>query len=82
VRTFNLAHYADFNWISEIVASAAHIRKFIMNRSTRLSMFDNSNSLKLLAVDEKRFASEVVMLKRFSRNKIISDIDDHKPKVS
>jgi hypothetical protein len=62
-------NYEHFNWISEIVADATHIRNFIMNHSMRLSMFNDSSGLKLLAVAETRFASQVVMLKRFQEIK-------------
>ncbi|XP_014756247.2 uncharacterized protein LOC106866501 [Brachypodium distachyon] len=64
-RTENDPQYDSCNWIHEIAKEATHIRNFIMNHSMSLSMFNDHSSLKLLAVTETRFASQVVMLKRF-----------------
>ena len=36
-----------------------------MNHAMRLSMFNNHYKLKLLSVENTRFASTIVMLKRF-----------------
>ncbi|XP_057790912.1 uncharacterized protein LOC131008025 [Salvia miltiorrhiza] len=57
--------YAECRWISEIAASAIMIRNFIMNLSMRLAMFTEFSKLKLLVVAETRFASMIIMLKRF-----------------
>ncbi|KAL0413564.1 UNVERIFIED_CONTAM: hypothetical protein Sradi_1558100 [Sesamum radiatum] len=57
--------YEECHWITEIAASALMIRNFIMNHSMRLAMFNEFSKLKLLAVAETRFASVIVMLKRF-----------------
>ncbi|KAL0313520.1 UNVERIFIED_CONTAM: hypothetical protein Sradi_5751300 [Sesamum radiatum] len=59
----NIAGYVPL--ITEIAASALMIRNFIMNHSMRLAMFNEFSKLKLLAVAETRFASVIVMLKRF-----------------
>ncbi|XP_037433016.1 uncharacterized protein LOC119300034 [Triticum dicoccoides] len=56
--------YDHCNWISEIAADGFRIKHFIMSHSMRLSMFNASSKLKLLAVADTRFASQVVMLKR------------------
>ena len=56
--------YDHCNWISEIAADGFRIEHFIMSHSMRLSMFNASSKLKLLAVADTRFASQVVMLKR------------------
>ncbi|KAL0428363.1 UNVERIFIED_CONTAM: hypothetical protein Slati_3011100 [Sesamum latifolium] len=57
--------YEECHWITEIAASALMIRNFIMNHSMRLAMFNEFSKLKFLAVAETRFASVIVMLKRF-----------------
>ena len=57
--------YDEFQWISEIIGDASCIKNFIMNHSMRLSMFNEHSKLKFLAIAETRFASAVVMLKRF-----------------
>ena len=41
------------------------IKNFIVNHSMRLSMFNANSQLKLLSVAETRFASSIIMLKRF-----------------
>ena len=41
------------------------IKNFIVNHSMRLSMFNSNSQLKLLSVAETRFASSIIMLKRF-----------------
>ncbi|XP_073364006.1 uncharacterized protein [Aegilops tauschii subsp. strangulata] len=41
------------------------IKNFIMNHGMRLSMFNEFSPLKLLAIAETRFASVVIMLRRF-----------------
>ncbi|KAL0418818.1 UNVERIFIED_CONTAM: hypothetical protein Sradi_1295300 [Sesamum radiatum] len=57
--------YDECHWITEIVASALMIRNFTMNHAMRLSMFNEFSKLKLLVVTETRFASVIIMLKRF-----------------
>ncbi|KAL0374341.1 UNVERIFIED_CONTAM: hypothetical protein Sradi_3349800 [Sesamum radiatum] len=57
--------YEECHWITEIAASALMIRNFIMNHSMRLAMLNEFSKLKLLVVAETRFASVIVMLKRF-----------------
>lgn len=57
--------YSECHWITEITSSALMVRNFIMNHSMRLSIFNEFSKLKLLAVAETRFASMIVMLKRF-----------------
>ncbi|KAG8387950.1 hypothetical protein BUALT_Bualt02G0074500 [Buddleja alternifolia] len=57
--------YDECRWITEIVGSALMIKNFIINHSMRRAMFNEFSKLKLLAVAEARFASVVVMLKRF-----------------
>ena len=52
-------------WISRVSSDASFIKNFIMNHAMRLSMFNNHCKLKLLLVADTRFASTIVMLKRF-----------------
>jgi len=49
----------------QIADDATFIKKFIVGHSMRISMFNRFNSLKLLSVASTRFASTIVMLKRF-----------------
>ncbi|XP_066342489.1 uncharacterized protein [Miscanthus floridulus] len=57
--------YDQLHWITLIAGDANVIKNYIMNHGMRLSMFNEFSKLKLLAVAETRFASVVVMLKRF-----------------
>ncbi|XP_054797659.1 putative transcriptional regulator tpeD [Prosopis cineraria] len=57
--------YGECCWITEVRDDAVFIRTFIMNHSMRLAMFNEFVPLKLLAIAETRFASTIVMLKRF-----------------
>ncbi|KAK8983264.1 hypothetical protein V6N11_073360 [Hibiscus sabdariffa] len=53
------------NWITEIHGDAVQIKNFIMNHNMRLVIFQRYSPLKLLSVADTRFASIIVMLKRF-----------------
>ncbi|KAK9047552.1 hypothetical protein V6N11_053391 [Hibiscus sabdariffa] len=53
------------NWITEIHGDAVQIKNFIMNHNMRLVIFQKYSPLKLLSVADTRFASIIVMLKRF-----------------
>lgn len=57
--------YEEFQWITEVAADSSFIKNFIMNHSMRLSMFNEFSKLKFLAIADTRFASTIVMLKRF-----------------
>ncbi|KAG8365826.1 hypothetical protein BUALT_Bualt17G0012300 [Buddleja alternifolia] len=57
--------YDECHWITEIATSAVMIKNFISNHSMRLAMFNEFSKLTLLAVAEMRFASIIIMLKRF-----------------
>ncbi|XP_061376265.1 uncharacterized protein LOC133318284 [Gastrolobium bilobum] len=57
--------YGECSWISEIIGHVSTIKTFIMSHSMRLSMFNEFVSLKLLSIADTRFASMIVMLKRF-----------------
>ena len=45
------------------------VKNFVMSHSMRLSIFNSFNSLKLLSIAPTRFASTIVMLKRFKQLK-------------
>ncbi|KAK8516369.1 hypothetical protein V6N12_068976 [Hibiscus sabdariffa] len=59
-ETYNLCH-----WIIEVHGDAVQIKNFIMNHNMRLVIFQRFSPLKLLSVADTRFASIIVMLKRF-----------------
>eukprot|EP00268_Persea_americana_P064083 TRINITY_DN8394_c0_g1_i1.p1 TRINITY_DN8394_c0_g1~~TRINITY_DN8394_c0_g1_i1.p1 ORF type:complete len:495 (-),score=69.08 TRINITY_DN8394_c0_g1_i1:901-2232(-) len=61
----NQLTYSECSWILDIVGDVMHIKHFIMNHSMRLAMFNEFVTLKLLSVAYTRFASVIVMLKRF-----------------
>ncbi|KAI9181641.1 hypothetical protein LWI28_017053 [Acer negundo] len=85
VRTLNLAlknicsplahpKYDDVmevcGWIPKVSSDIWFIIFFfIMNHSMRLAMFNDHSKLKLLTVADTRFASTIVMLKRFKQIK-------------
>ncbi|XP_028078524.1 uncharacterized protein LOC114280364 [Camellia sinensis] len=57
--------YDKCHWITLCVDDMMFIKNFIMNHSMRLAIFNEFVPLKLLAVANTRFASIIVMLKRF-----------------
>ncbi|XP_025625523.1 uncharacterized protein [Arachis hypogaea] len=57
--------YQKCSWITQIVEDASFIKNFIVSHHMRLSIFNEFNTLKLLNVATTRFASTIVMLKRF-----------------
>ncbi|GAV76915.1 DUF659 domain-containing protein, partial [Cephalotus follicularis] len=57
--------YEECSWITVVTDDVVFIRNFIMNHSMRLAIFNEFVHLKLLAVADTRFASVIVMLKRF-----------------
>ncbi|XP_057993107.1 uncharacterized protein LOC131174077 [Hevea brasiliensis] len=59
-ETYDVCH-----WITEIYGNALQINNFIMNHSMRLAIYNRFSPLKLLSVADTRFASIVMMLKRF-----------------
>ena len=59
-ETYNKCH-----WITEIHNDVVQIKNFIVNHGMRLSIYMWFSPLKLLSVAETRFASIVIMLKRF-----------------
>ena len=61
----NETTYSECSWISDIAGDCTIIKHFITNHSMRLAMYNEFVSLKLLSVAETRFASTIVMLKRF-----------------
>ena len=61
----NQVTYEECSWITDTVGDVMQIKNFIMNHSMRLAIFNEFVSLKLLSVAETRFASSIVMLRRF-----------------
>ncbi|KAL2992789.1 hypothetical protein AAZX31_10G067800 [Glycine max] len=58
--------YEECSWITQIADDTMFVKIFVMSHSMRLSIF---NSLKLLSIASTRFASTIVMLKRFKKLK-------------
>ncbi|XP_024164308.1 uncharacterized protein LOC112171343 [Rosa chinensis] len=52
-------------WIQPVYEDVMFIKNFIMNHGMRLVMFNDHCNLKLLSVAPTRFASTLIMLKRF-----------------
>ncbi|KAK7300483.1 hypothetical protein RJT34_11327 [Clitoria ternatea] len=61
----NAEVYDECHWITEVHGDAIFVKNFIMNHTMRLSMYNKFTSLKLLSVADTRFASIIMMLKRF-----------------
>ncbi|CAL2270771.1 unnamed protein product [Prunus armeniaca] len=61
--------YDKCSWISEIAANVGFIKFFIVNHNMRLTMYKDHCKLKLLFIDETRFASTLVMIRRFKEVK-------------
>ena len=61
--------YNECHWISDIIEDACEIKNFIINHSMRLSIFNEFVKLKMLKIVDTRFASTVMMLKRFNEIK-------------
>ncbi|KAK1586334.1 hypothetical protein Q3G72_001452 [Acer saccharum] len=59
----------ECGWIAKISSDVSFIKVFIMNHNMRLAMFNDHSKLKLLSVADTRFASTIVMLKRFKQIK-------------
>ncbi|XP_025628477.2 uncharacterized protein [Arachis hypogaea] len=57
--------YQECCWITQVAEDAIFIKNFIVNHHMRLSIFNEFVSLKLLNIAPTRFASTIVMLKRF-----------------
>ncbi|KAG5556173.1 hypothetical protein RHGRI_006710 [Rhododendron griersonianum] len=61
----NQVTYDECSWITIIADDVSFIKNYIMNHSMRLAIFNDFVPLKLLSVASTRFASVMVMLKRF-----------------
>ncbi|KAK1576759.1 hypothetical protein Q3G72_016280 [Acer saccharum] len=57
--------YKECNWNTDVAGDVSQIKNFIMNHGMRLAIFNKFVSLKLISVAKTRFASVIVMLKRF-----------------
>ena len=62
----NSVAYDQCFWISQIYDDDTFITNFIVGHSMRISMFNRFNSLKLFSIAPTRFASTIVMVKRFT----------------
>ena len=71
----NSVAYDKCFWISQIADDVTFIKTFIVGHSVRISMFNRFNSLKLLYVALTKFASTIVMLKRFKSLKKMTSRD-------
>ncbi|XP_050378514.1 uncharacterized protein LOC126795805 [Argentina anserina] len=61
--------YAACSWIGPLSNDVSYVRNFIMNHSMRLVMFTEHCGLKLLTIASTRFASTLVMFRRFRKIK-------------
>ena len=52
--------YEECSWTSEIVSEVMHIKRFIMNYSMRLAIYNEFVNLKLLFVTDTYFALIIV----------------------
>ena len=64
-NTANEITYEECNWITDVLGDAIILKKFIMNHSMRFAMFNEHVKMKVLSIAETRFASVIIMLKRF-----------------
>lgn len=62
----NKEAFDERNWIKEVANTAMMIKNFIINHNMVNTMFNMISPLKLLTVAETRFASVIIMLKRFN----------------
>ncbi|KAG6498179.1 hypothetical protein ZIOFF_046091 [Zingiber officinale] len=65
----NKEAFDECKWIAEVANDASMIKNFIMNHNMRLSMFNDNSNLKMLSLADTRFASTIIMLKRFRQIK-------------
>ena len=61
----NQLTYEECSWITDLAEDVVFVKNYIMNHSMRLAIFNEFVPLKLLSVASTRFASVLVMLKRF-----------------
>ncbi|XP_042416522.1 uncharacterized protein LOC122005528 [Zingiber officinale] len=61
--------FDECKWIAEVANDASMIKNFILNHNMRLSMFNDNSNLKMLSLADTRFASTIIMLKRFRQIK-------------
>ncbi|KAL6519715.1 hypothetical protein OROMI_032609 [Orobanche minor] len=57
--------YVQCHWITEVAERALMVKNYILNHNMVNTMFNQIAPLKLLSVAETRFASVIIMLKRF-----------------
>ena len=61
----NVVAYAQYSRITEVSNDVWIMKNFIMNHFIRLVIFNDYSKMKLLAVAETRFASWIIMSKKF-----------------
>ncbi|XP_059650225.1 uncharacterized protein LOC132295985 [Cornus florida] len=61
--------FLECHWITTIIDDCMFIKNFIMNHSMRLAMFHENAKLTMFSIAETRFASMIVMLRRFKQIK-------------
>ncbi|XP_059638766.1 uncharacterized protein LOC132281045 [Cornus florida] len=61
--------FLECHWITTIIDDCMFIKNFIMNHSMRLAMFHENVKLTMLSIADTRFASMIVMLRRFKQIK-------------
>jgi hypothetical protein len=61
--------YDACGWVTILAGEALLVKNFIMNHGMRLCMYQDNCKLKLLKVAETRFASTLVMFRRFKKVK-------------
>ncbi|XP_057491417.1 uncharacterized protein LOC130777166 [Actinidia eriantha] len=61
----NYLVYDECSWITTVIGDATIIKNHTMNHSMRFAIFNEFVPLKLLSVAETRFASSIVIFRRF-----------------
>ncbi|KAG6484248.1 hypothetical protein ZIOFF_061043 [Zingiber officinale] len=65
----NKEAFDECKWIAEVANDASMIKNFIVNHNMGLSMFNHNSNLRMLSLADTRFASTIIMLKRFRQIK-------------
>ncbi|KAG6470489.1 hypothetical protein ZIOFF_071562 [Zingiber officinale] len=75
----NKDSFDECEWIAEVANDASMIKNFIMNHNMRLSMFNDNSNLKMLSLADTRFASTIIMLKRYYSHEWLQESPNHLP---
>ncbi|XP_021803930.1 uncharacterized protein LOC110748227, partial [Prunus avium] len=57
-------------WISDVADECWAVKNYIMNHQMRLAMFNHHSKLKFLSIADTRFASIIVMMRRYREIKV------------